>query len=116
MAKHTVLTIAFLSVALAISGFAVADDQPAFVLEVEAGSTWQSSNDVQVPNTLAGTRFSLKDLVGQGPWFVGRIYFTWNISPRHGVRLLLAPLSYTETGIFDEPVDFAGASYFPENI
>jgi len=69
---------------------------------------------VQVPNTSAGTRFSLKDLVGQGPWFTGRVYFTWNISPRNGVRLLLAPLSYTETGISDEPVDFAGASYLPE--
>jgi len=114
MAKHIVLTIIGLSVALVTPGFVAAGDQPGFILEVEAGSTWQSSNDVQVPNTLEGTRFSLKDLVGQGPWLAGRVYFTWNISPRNGVRLLLAPLSYTETGIFDEPVDFAGASYLPE--
>lgn len=114
MAKQFVLEIVFLSVAMATAGFVFAGDQPAFVLEMEAGSTWQSGNDVQVPNTLAGTRFSLKDLAGQGPWFAGRVYFTWNISPRNGVRLLVAPLSYTETGIFDEPVDFAGASYLPE--
>ena len=114
MTQQRVLKVVFLSLAIVASGTAVADDQPAFLLEVEAGSTWQSNNDVQVPNTLEGTRFSLKDLVGQGPWFAGRIYFTWNISHRNGLRLLLAPLSYTETGIFEEPVDFAGASYLPE--
>lgn len=65
-------------------------------------------------NTSAGTSFSLKDLAEQGPWLAGRIYFTWNISPRNGVRLLLAPLSYTETGIFEGLVDFAGASYLAE--
>ena len=106
MAKHVVLKIVLLSIAMATAGFAVAGDQPDFILEVEAGPTWQSSNDVQVPNTSAGTRFSLKDLAGQGPWFAGRVYFTWNISPRNGLRLLLAPLSYTETGVFDEPVEF----------
>jgi hypothetical protein len=114
MAKHIVLKIVILTVAMATSGLVVADDQSAFVLEMEAGSTWQTSNDVQVPNTLEGTRFSLKDFAGKGPWLTGRIYFTWNISPRNGVRLLLAPFSYTETGIFDEPVGFAGASYLPE--
>ena len=114
MARHMVLKIVLLSVAMATAGSVVAGDQPAFILEVEAGQTWQSSNDVQVPNTSAGTRFSLRDLVGQGPWLTGRVYFTWNISQRNGVRLLLAPLSYTETGIFDEPVEFAGASYLPE--
>lgn len=43
----------------------------------------------------------------------GRLYFTWNINPRHSLRALLAPLSYTETGSFDGPVDFAGESYLP---
>ena len=49
----------------------------------------------------------LEELVGDGPWAAGRLYLTWNIKRRHGLRLLLAPLSYTETGTFDEPVDFA---------
>ena len=114
MARAIVMQIVILSVSMATAGLAVAGEQPSFILEVEAGSTWQSSNDVQIPNTLAGTRFSLKDLVGQGPWFAGRTYLTWNISERHGVRLLLAPLSYTETGIFDDPVAFAGADYLPD--
>jgi hypothetical protein len=86
---------------------------PRFVLELEAGPVWQSRNDVQIPNDDQGTRFSLVDLVGEGPWAAGRLYGTWNITQKHGLRVLLAPLSYTETGEFVEPVDFAGETYLP---
>ena len=90
-----------------------AQEERAFELELEAGPVWQSRNDVQVPNTDEGTRFSLVDLVGNGPWPAGRLYLTWNINDRHSLRGLLAPLSYTETGMFTTPVDFAGESYEP---
>lgn len=82
-----------------------------FEVELELGPVWQSKNDVQIPNDETGTRFSLKDLAGTGPWPAGRFSFTWNIKGRHGLRLLLAPLSITETGRLDEPVDFAGESF-----
>lgn len=82
-----------------------------FSLEIEAGPVWQSSNDVQIPNSELGTRFSLADLAGNGPWPAGRLYLTWNLSDRHGLRLLLAPFSSTETGVLDSDVDFAGATY-----
>jgi hypothetical protein len=85
-----------------------------FNVELEVGSVWQTNNDVQIPNDVTGTRFSLVDLAGSGPWPAGRFYFTWNIKGRHGLRLLLAPLSYTETGRFDEPVLFAGEAYAPD--
>lgn len=94
-------------------GTARAQETPKFVVELEAGPVWQSSNDVQIPNDDAGTRFSLADLVGEGPWLSARAYFTWNINERHGIRALLAPLSYTETGTFDQPVDFVGETYLP---
>jgi len=98
---------------LAALEMASAQEAPRFQLELEAGPVWQSRNDVQIPNDETGTRFSLTDLAGTGPWFTGRFYATWNIKPRHGLRLLLAPLSYTETGTFDEPVDFVGETYQP---
>lgn len=101
------------SILLCVAGISSAGEVPRFSLELEAGPVWQSSNDVQIPNSELGTRFSLKDLVGAGPWPAGRLYFTWNLNQRHGLRVLLAPFSYTETGVFDEPVDFAGASYVP---
>jgi hypothetical protein len=88
-------------------------DDPRFEVELEVAPVWQSRNDVEIPNDGTATRFSLEELAGRGPWAAGRFYFTWNISPRHGFRLLLAPLSYTETGRFDEPVRFAGQDYLP---
>ncbi len=93
------------------AGAVVADEPPRFNVELELGSVWQARNDVQIPNSQLGTRFSLEELVGNGPWPAGRLYATWNINERHSLRALLAPLSYTETGVFDEPVDFAGESY-----
>jgi len=82
-----------------------------FEIELEAGPVWQTLNDVQIPNTDAGTRFSLVDLVGKGPWLAPRAYLTWNIRPRHSIRLLAAPLSYTESGEFAAPVDFNGETF-----
>jgi len=90
-----------------------AQSAPRFSLELEVGPVWQSRNDVQIPNTDQGTRFSMRDLAGTGPWSAGRVYFTWEINRRHGLRVLLAPLSFTETGVFDEPVDFVGETYLP---
>lgn len=85
-----------------------------FSAELEVGPVWQSRNVVQVPNTEEGTRFSLVDLVGHGPYPAGRLYLTWNISDRHSLRALLAPLSYTDPGVFDEAVDFAGETFDPD--
>jgi hypothetical protein len=86
---------------------------PRLVVDLEGGPVWQTSNDVEIPNDGTATRFSLRNVVGSGPWPAGRIYVTWNLAERHGLRLLLAPLSVTEDGLLDEPVDFAGASFVP---
>jgi hypothetical protein len=86
-----------------------------FLLEVEGGLAWQTRNDVQVPNSDQGTRFSLVDLVGTGPLPAFRIYFTWNIVPRHSLRVLVAPLMYTKSGTFQETVLFAGQTYVPDD-
>jgi hypothetical protein len=82
-----------------------------FQLELEVGPVWQSRNDVQIPNTDEGTRFSLVDVVGEGPFFAGRVYLTWNINDRHSLRGLAAPLSITGTGALGEPVQFNGETF-----
>jgi hypothetical protein len=98
-----------------MAGGAAADpaatDPPSFQVEIEGGAVWQTSNDVQIPNDASGTRFSLVDVIGEGPWAAGRLYVTWNINPRHGLRVLAAPLSITETATLADPVDFAGGSF-----
>jgi hypothetical protein len=90
-----------------------AQDTPRFAVEIEVGPAWQSRNDVQIPNTAPATRFSLRDLAGSGPWPAGRMYLTWNINERHGLRLLAAPFSITETGSPSSAVTFAGTTYQP---
>lgn len=90
---------------------AILAQTPKLELEVEAGAAWQSYNDVEIPNDGSATRFSLYDLAGSGPWPAARLYVTWNVAERHGVRLLLAPFSLTETGTPAGPVSFAGETY-----
>ncbi len=87
--------------------------QSSFNIELEGGAVWQSRNDVQIPNDNNATRFSLVDLVGSGPWPAVRAYLTWNISARHGLRVLVAPLQYTESGTFADTVRFAGGTFDP---
>jgi hypothetical protein len=87
------------------------DTTPSFVLELEGGALWQSRNDVQIPNDETGTRFSLVDIAGSGPWPAGRVYATWNINARHSLRALAAPLSLTETGVPPTDILFAGGEF-----
>jgi len=89
------------------------DIEKRFTTQLEFGPVLQGRNDVQIPNNNSGTRFSLVDLVGNGPYPSVRFYFTWRINERHSLRLLLAPLSYTETGSFSNPVSFASQNYLP---
>ena len=86
---------------------------PRFEIELEAGPVWQSRNVAEIPNDGSSTRFSLISVVGKGPWPAARGYVTWNINDRHGLRLLLAPLSIRESGTLSRPVDFVGESYVP---
>lgn len=90
---------------------AVSAQTPTLVVEIEGGPAWQSYNDVEIPNDGSATRFSVDELTGHGPWAAGRLYVTWNLAERHGLRVLLAPFSLTETGTPTGDVDFAGARY-----
>lgn len=93
------------------ASWAADSETPKWTIELEAGPVWQGRNDVQIPNDQTGTRFSLRDLVGDGPAFAGRLQISYTIKGRHGIQLYLAPLSYTEPGEFDTPVRFAGESF-----
>jgi len=84
-----------------------------WIVELETGPAWQSYNDVEIPNDGSATRFSLYDLAGAGPWPSGRLYVTRHIAERHGLRLLLAPLTIRESGVPDDGITFAGTTYRP---
>ena len=81
-----------------------------FNIEIEAGSVWQSKNDVRIPGD-SGTEFSFKDLTGTGPYAAGRLSLGWTIRKRHGLRWVAAPLRVNGSGTFDQPVSFAGTTF-----
>jgi hypothetical protein len=104
------VTLALIAV-VALAGAARCEVYQRFSVELEAGSVWQTRNDVQIPNSEEGTRFSLVDLAGREPWFAARLYFTYNINRKHSMRLLLAPLSITESGVPSSALAFAGETF-----
>lgn len=107
-----VLALGLLATALSLlSKMDVSAQTRTLVFEAEGGPVWQSFNDVEIPNDGTATRFDLADIVGSGPFPAGRLYVTWNVGERHGLRLLLAPFSLTEVGTPTSTLRFAGADY-----
>jgi len=96
---------------LALPAAAGAQTAPRFAVELEGGPVWQTVNDVRIPNDASATRFSLVDLAGHGPVTTGRVYVSWDLNERHGLRLMAAPFTLKGTGVSANPVRFAGASY-----
>jgi len=85
-------------------------------LRVSALSSLQERNTVQIPNTDLGTRFSLKDAVGEGPTNTVRVELNWMFKQRHGMRVLLAPLTISETVQLEQPVRFAGEQFTSDKM
>ena len=92
-------------------GNAVAEDLR-WDLGLETGAVWQSRNDVQIPND-TGTRYSLADTVGSGPFPYYRLELTYQLNARHSLRFLYAPFEYTKSGRLDndEVYNFAWFHY-----
>jgi hypothetical protein len=80
-------------------------------IELELGSVWQDRNKVQIPNAIAGDRFRLTDIAGSGPWASARLNANWDLRGNHGLRVVLAPLSYKELGFLPADTRFADGSF-----
>ena len=85
-----------------------------FSVEVEAGAVWQSRNEIHIPDNAQGTRFAMTDLQGSGPEAQRRLELTWQMSRRHSVRFVYAPLGFSGSGTFATPVRFAGRTFAPD--
>jgi len=105
-------------VLVGLSGFTPAMAQertaPRLRIEAEAGPLWLTRNDVRIPPA-TGTEFSLLDLTGRGPDAFWRVTATLRIAERHSLRLLVAPVKTTGTGVFDAPVSFVD-QVFPAGV
>ena len=109
IARCCVLLLVFILLAPLSAGA----QAPRLILELEGGPVWQTTNDVEIPNDGTATRFSLRDVIAgaRGQPVASTSPGTWK--KRHGLRLLLAPLSVTKDGVLEGPVNFDGASYVP---
>ena len=85
-------------------------DARPFALEVEGGPLWQGDNEAAVPGN-TGTRFSPKDLIGDGPFPVGRVTADWDIDERHALRAVIAPLEVDGISTLDRSTAFAGQTF-----
>jgi len=81
------------------------------LIELEAGAVWQDRNKAQIPNNASADRFLLTDIAGNGPWTSARLNASWDLRGKHGMRLVLAPLAYEETGFLPADTRFAGQSF-----
>jgi len=106
-------TIFIVLIFSAFAAYPTLADIPNGSIEIETGPVWQSMNDVKIPNNENGTRFSLYNLAGKGPWLAGRMYVTLNIAPKHDLRLLVAPLDINEKSVLYKTVRFAGKTFSP---
>ena len=110
--EYSRVLLVILVVLALIPGGAAAGTR-AVTVELEAGPVWQTRNDVEIPNDGTATRFSLVDLVGSGPYFSYRAYISFDFARKHGVRLLLAPLTIEDSGTPSEPIRFEGEAFEP---
>lgn len=52
-------------------------DTRRFQIEFETGAIWQGRNEIQIPDSAAGTRFSLVDIQDSTPIVQRRVEATW---------------------------------------
>jgi hypothetical protein len=83
-----------------------------WIFDLEGGAAWATKAEAQIPNDNSGTLFSLPDDIGDASTQAfGRARLTWNITPKHTLSALYAPLSFDFAGSAVQDIDFAGQSF-----
>src|SRR5690606_17403483 len=65
----------------------------------------------RIPNSAAGSKFSLRDLQGGSAEAAWRVEATWQLAGRHQLRAMYAPYSISRTGTPDSALQFDGATF-----
>lgn len=81
-------------------------------ITVEGLNVWQQRNDVRIPPD-TGTEFSIVDLIGSSPTPSVRVMATSDLTERHQVQLVYAPLRLSGRGTPPMPIAFAGTTFAP---
>jgi hypothetical protein len=110
--KRTVFFLILVFLFIVGTDAAANEGRNRFGIEVEGGGSWFSENQVQIPGD-SGTRFSLLDLTGRGPTAYFRMSGSWDLNPRHGIVVTLAPLQVKGTGMLPQTVRFTDKNFAP---
>lgn len=114
--RAAVSSVAMVCLVLIHPSHAAADpetDMRRFQIEFETGAIWQGRNEIHIPDSAAGTRFSLADLQDDMPIVQRRVEATWHPGRRHAFRFVYQPLGFSGTGSTTTPVLFAGGTFTP---
>lgn len=98
---------------LLLGMLAAASPRPAaaqLFLDLEGGVAVLGRNDVRIPNE-GGTDFSFVDDLDADPSVALRLRVGWDITARHHLSALVAPLVFSAAGAFDRPVAFEGVTF-----
>ena len=91
------------------AGTVSANEYP-WSVSLETGAVWQSRNDVRNPGD-TGTRFSIADAAGEGPYYFYRFESFVSLSEKNQLRILIAPLRISETGVLDKDIFFVDQNF-----
>ncbi|HYQ80906.1 MAG TPA: hypothetical protein VEP68_05360 [Anaeromyxobacteraceae bacterium] len=78
--------------------------------DFETGIAWQGYNDVRIPGD-SGTLFSLTDDLDPSSAPFYRVRLGWEITDRHTVFVLFAPLRLDASGVAPVDIQFHGGTY-----
>lgn len=110
MATLSLLKYGAVTVLAACSSVSSAENKLSWELNLETGVVWQSRNNVRIPGD-DGTRFSLVDVAGKGPYSFYRLESLVNLDANQQLRFLIAPFKYTENGELDKDVFFVDQNF-----
>jgi len=78
---------------------------------IEGGIVLPGYNDVQIPNTEDGTRFSLKNDLKIDNKIYYRFRLSYSLGKKSALSLLYAPLTVKAKGVLKKPIDFNGTHF-----
>lgn len=101
--KRTILIL----IALLLTGAATAR----LSLDFETGAAFSGYNDLCIPNDDNSTMFSFTDDLNSDPVMYGRVNLHYDITPRHQLSFLFAPLKISPEGTMAQDVKFMGKTF-----
>lgn len=91
------------------TGTVSANEYP-WSIHLETGAVRQHRNDVRIPGD-TGTRYSIADIGGEGPFPFYRVEYFLNLSDKKQLRFLVAPFRFSESGVPDKNIAYVDKTF-----